>query len=365
MPRVEKALLFSVALRPSRWVRQRAFRSSGDSPRRDFYAFQKEGLLDEGERRSKAEDTGESDERERKVVRSATMTKGHQGRTTRGLTLRRKILSRVSIRAQHALPPRKNGGDRDRAAPSLFFRKRASEEASSEEARERFLKGAVTTTLALTQVMGSALATDAVLLDRAGELKNAAVVAESSAETTEREATLAGVTLVAPSVTTNEGEEKDLYRDTVVRYAGYANEVGESFKNIVSRTSYKMSYAVAICYVLADAADKGMKADEAIAAEAPNGQVAGTDSAKSSKVEMAKAAFDTLVWQGLASVIIPGFTINRIVWAAKKLTDNVEVPLGAKKWAPTLIGLSFIPFIVHPIDSGVTTLMDMTLRKFM
>merc|ERR1719506_2497923 len=151
----------------------------------------------------------------------------------------------------------------------------------------------------------------------------------------------------------NEGEEKDLYRDTVVRYAGCANEVGESFKNIVSRTSYKMSYAVAICYVLADAADKGMKADEAIAAEAPNGQVAGTDSAKSSKVEMAKAAFDTLVWQGLASVIIPGLTIN------------VEVPLGAKKWAPTLIGLSFIPFIVHPIDSGVTTLMDMTLRKFM
>ena len=290
---------------------------------------------------------------------------GHQGRTTRGLTLRKKILSRVSIRAQHALPPRKNGGDRDRAVPSLFFRKRASEEASSEDARERFLKGAVTTTLALTQVMGSALATDAVLVDRAGELKNAAI-AESSAETTEREASLVGASLVAPSVTTNEGEETDLYRDTILRYAGYANEVGESFKNIVSRTSYRMSYAVAICYVLADAADKGMKADEAIAAEAPSGQVdAGMDSAKSPKVEIAKAAFDTLVWQGLASVIIPGYTINRIVWAAKKLTDSVDVPMGAKKWAPTIIGLSFIPFIVHPIDSGVTTLMDATLRKFL
>ena len=82
--------------------------------------------------------------------------------------------------------------------------------------------------------------------------------------------------------------------------------------------------------------------------------------------ELAKAAVDTLVWQSLASVIIPGFTINRIVWLAKRLTDAVDgkIPGPAKKWAPTLIGLSFIPFIVHPIDEGVTALLDATIRQF-
>ena len=72
------------------------------------------------------------------------------------------------------------------------------------------------------------------------------------------------------------------------------------------------------------------------------------------------------MWQGLASVIIPGFTINRIVWAAKKLVDSdavAKLPPVAKKWAPTIVGLSMIPFIVHPIDTGVTMLLDSTIRQ--
>ncbi|XP_074869328.1 mitochondrial fission process protein 1 isoform X3 [Carettochelys insculpta] len=54
--------------------------------------------------------------------------------------------------------------------------------------------------------------------------------------------------------------ETDLYRDTWVRYLGYANEVGESFRALVPVSLVWASYGVATTYVTADAIDKGKKA---------------------------------------------------------------------------------------------------------
>ena len=53
-----------------------------------------------------------------------------------------------------------------------------------------------------------------------------------------------------------EKQEVDLYRDTPVRYLGYANELGESFR-YVTPWLVKTSYAVAFAYVFADTYDKG------------------------------------------------------------------------------------------------------------
>ena len=97
---------------------------------------------------------------------------------------------------------------------------------------------------------------------------------------------------------------------------------------------------------------------------------------------MALAAFDTLVWQALASVIVPGkkkslkilqhllqnifagFTINRIcayslAGMARAIPHVAET---SRKWATTGIGLGTIPFIVHPIDSLIHYVMDNTTR---
>ncbi|TNM92004.1 hypothetical protein fugu_019016 [Takifugu bimaculatus] len=95
----------------------------------------------------------------------------------------------------------------------------------------------------------------------------------------------------------------DIYRDTWVRFLGYANEVGEAFRALVPAH--------------------------------------GDNPGKSGRV--AVAVVDTFVWQALASVIIPGFTINR--------------------WMTTAIGLSTIPFIITPIDRSVDFLLDASLRK--
>lgn len=126
--------------------------------------------------------------------------------------------------------------------------------------------------------------------------------------------------------------EPDLFRETPLRLAGYANEVGESFKPLISRSGYFASYGIAGLYVLGDAYDKYERAD--------NSSAAG-----------AKA----LVWQALASVIIPGFVINRVVAVAGTVAfTNVVV----KRYAPTLVGLASIPLIVKPIDAAVDSALE-------
>merc|ERR1719318_1327909 len=101
-----------------------------------------------------------------------------------------------------------------------------------------------------------------------------------------------------------------------------------------------VTYGVASTYVLADTYDKAAKMS----------RVPGSQAG-----EVAVAAVDTLLWQAFASVIVPGFLINRIcaaslVGLARTIPGVAE---NARKWMVTGIGLGVIPFIVHPIDSGV------------
>ena len=118
-----------------------------------------------------------------------------------------------------------------------------------------------------------------------------------------------------------------------LRAAADANEVGESFKPLVPRWMYAASYGVVGAYVCADAAWR--------ATVPPPG--------RSPAVE----ALDTVVWQGLASVMLPGFVINRIVWAVGRVS-----PPTALIWAPTAVGLVSIPLIISPIDRGVESFMQ-------
>jgi len=83
------------------------------------------------------------------------------------------------------------------------------------------------------------------------------------------------------------------------------------------------------------------------------------------KSQVVRAVVDTLVWQGLASVAVPGFTINRICFLSNiALRYTTSLPPATRKWTVTAIGLSAIPFIIHPIDHGVHFVLDHTLRRW-
>ena len=71
---------------------------------------------------------------------------------------------------------------------------------------------------------------------------------------------------------------------------------------------------------------------------------------------MYKRQVDALIWQALASVIVPGFVVNRVVATAGRATTRPMVP--------TFCGLASIPLIIKPIDHAVDAAMDASLRPY-
>lgn len=147
-----------------------------------------------------------------------------------------------------------------------------------------------------------------------------------------------------------EVSDVDVFRDTSLRYLGYANEFGEAFRSHIPRFMYLGSYGVASTYCLADSIDKGRQCYQ--------------ESTHLSSYLQKRKAVETMVeaaiWQGLASVIIPGFTINRICAASRFNLSRYArgVPPNAQMWMTTIVGLSAIPFIIKPIDRLVDGVMD-------
>ena len=161
-------------------------------------------------------------------------------------------------------------------------------------------------------------------------------------------------------MTTKNSKNIDIFRDTYLRYMGYANEVGESFRPLVNVNWVRFSYVLASGYVIADSVDKMYKAQQRLK-QSQNQENDGTK-------RILKAGLDSVIWQSFASVIIPGFTINRIVKVSKHgLLKRATLNHSAfiQKSLPTAIGLISIPFIIHPIDNFVSFAMDNSLRPYM
>jgi fission process protein 1 len=146
---------------------------------------------------------------------------------------------------------------------------------------------------------------------------------------------------------------------------------------------------VAISYVLVDTFDKGQRAYQSahqeLGSRASLHPEVNTD--RLVRLLSFERAMDTVVWQLLASVICPGYTIHTIVdlvHAGLKPIEQQQPVLDAvQQWAaslglaqdtlltyidkslPTAIGLAAIPFIVHPIDNSIHALMNASLRPAM
>lgn len=87
----------------------------------------------------------------------------------------------------------------------------------------------------------------------------------------------------------------DLWRDSLVRYLGYSNELGESFRPIAPRFVVP-SYAVAFAYVLGDTVDKASRASDRARAQ--------NFSAQKRNAVIADAAIDTLLWQTMVPILL-------------------------------------------------------------
>ena len=101
------------------------------------------------------------------------------------------------------------------------------------------------------------------------------------------------------------------YRQIPIRLLGYANEIGEASKPWLKAPPlsyiYPGSYAVAVSYVLVD-----------------SNKHAKISSAASGGDGYAGYFVDGLVWQMLASVMVPGFVVNRVVWGVGRAGEGEQ-----------------------------------------
>lgn len=131
---------------------------------------------------------------------------------------------------------------------------------------------------------------------------------------------IAGVLSEAGVYVEEEDDEYDPLRDGPLRFCGYANELGEAFAAWLPFYGVPASYGVAILYVLVDTFDKTIRANQQArehAKEAPQG--AGVNMPQIVSLLTSERAVDTLLWQMLASVAIPGFTIHQVVYCVHLL----------------------------------------------
>lgn len=147
--------------------------------------------------------------------------------------------------------------------------------------------------------------------------------------------------------------EVDIYRDSPLRYLGYANECGEAARPLVPVELVYFTYFLAISYVLADTVDKGKKGAAAPGADAPLRATLG--------------ATDTFLWQMLASVIFPSFCINRLVTLLVTLQAGDTLPelltSGPAEFIPTVLGLLAIPLLIVPLDVLAHWTLNGSFRK--
>lgn len=147
-------------------------------------------------------------------------------------------------------------------------------------------------------------------------------------------------------------QEVDIWRDTKLRYTAYSNEIGEAFRPLVPVKWVYASYGAAAAYVAVDTITKARQAH----------RKATRENMPDHWAFVRRATMDCLIWQTLASVILPGATIHTIVSVSKKAVyQRFTMPM-VRMSLPTVIGLASIPWVVHPIDWSVEHFMQSVIR---
>lgn len=132
------------------------------------------------------------------------------------------------------------------------------------------------------------------------------------------------------------------------RSISYASEVGESARPIVPKWCVNALYAVSFCYVGVDLIHVWRENNHRQDNLGSNLIVVG----------------DRALWHASASIVTPAVTIHTIVKTVKYALEKGKCSSKSAKLGATLMGLTSIPFIIHPIDEGTDWIMDKTCRKF-
>jgi fission process protein 1 len=150
----------------------------------------------------------------------------------------------------------------------------------------------------------------------------------------------------------------------VMRPMAYSSEVGESTKSLVPKFYYPL-YGLTFGYIFADTAVQvhDLHDNKKFIEKYGHGTW-------EMDMMLAKKATDSLLWHSLASFALPGIAVHKIVKYSSKTLKYVKkefpklaIQSRTIRFAPLIMGLLSIPFIIHPIDHATDFVLDNSVRK--
>jgi len=131
-----------------------------------------------------------------------------------------------------------------------------------------------------------------------------------------------------------------------VRYTAYTSDLGESFRPIIHPKLVTTTYCISWAYVIGDVAWEGWKA---------------ASRQKKNKSEVLGIVTERMIFQSLASMLIPMFIIHSTVDVGKKLFNKTRF----QRWGPTFLGLSLLPFLPFVVDPPVEHGLEFLKHRFL
>ncbi|KAI4715367.1 hypothetical protein E4T48_08446 [Aureobasidium sp. EXF-10727] len=160
------------------------------------------------------------------------------------------------------------------------------------------------------------------------------------------------------------------------RYVAYTSDIGESFRPIAHPYLVKGAYGVSWAYLIGDVSHEGYKAyirnqrvlhpdvsTENTPAAATSGSAPQLTPGKIPLIEDYRTVMaQRAIFQGIASMGLPAFTIHSIVkYAGKALKNNKNVKL--RTWGPIGLGLAAVPALPFMFDEPVEHAVEWVFHK--
>ncbi|KAF8607642.1 hypothetical protein BDV93DRAFT_519667 [Ceratobasidium sp. AG-I] len=138
------------------------------------------------------------------------------------------------------------------------------------------------------------------------------------------------------------------------RYVAYTSDIGEAFRPVVPPAIVTAAYGISWAYLAGDVGYETYKAKR----QGPNAVEAANFS---EPTRLGMVATQRAVFQSLASMALPAFTIHTVVRQSAKAFVGVK-NIRVKAWGPTVTGLAVVPFLPylfdHPVEHATDRVFD-------
>ncbi|KIM83801.1 hypothetical protein PILCRDRAFT_781980 [Piloderma croceum F 1598] len=138
------------------------------------------------------------------------------------------------------------------------------------------------------------------------------------------------------------------------RYIAYTSDVGEAFRPVVSPYIVSAAYGISWLYLAGDVSYEAYKARRR--GPSPLEAVHFSEPTRVGMVAVKRAVF-----QSIASMALPAFTIHTAVAQARKAFVSVKNPR-VKTWGPTVTGLAIVPVLPYLFDRPVEKATDVAFE---